>query len=79
VNTFRTRDPEDYARPTSTVDRSWIITKAVAKWVIFGGVVVFGSITAAGTLGLDPFWSSLVGFALAFGVIVWHMPKKVRR
>ncbi len=79
MSTFRTRDPEDNARPTSTVNRSWIIAKAVAKWVILGGIVVFGSITAVGALGLDPFWSSLVGLAIAFGIIVWNMPKKARR
>lgn len=59
-------------------DRLTVIL-AVAKWVIVGGIVIFGCIAAVGEFGLDPFWSSLLGLAIAFAIIVWHMPGRVKR
>lgn len=69
----------DSAAPMASISRRLMIVSAlIAKWILLAGLVIFGSITAVGTLGLDPFWSSLIGLAIAFGVIVWHMPKRGR-
>lgn len=78
MNTFRTK-PDDTSQPVPPMSHRLLSAATiVAKWAIWGGLVVFGCITAVGTFGLDPFWSSLIGLALAFGIIVWHMPRKPR-
>ena len=79
MSTLRPQDPDaNKACEPSLSHRGLVIGAIVAKWVVLGGLVVFGSVTAVGTFGLDPFWSSLIGLALAFGIIVWHMPRKAR-